>query len=186
MRKGFLSGGASRMMTWREIIARPLGAAAVCSLLVWPAWVLGDEAARWFRWLVDRVVSRSDVLFSLATSDAGFYAIASGRAWASWIAYGLVAGLAAMLVTRWLAGRALSWLSVALVLAIWLGIRLVWDWDADDSFLLAGSRSRMAAYSPGSAGYSPGPYDGSLGFFVGFSAALVLAATPWRSKPLTM
>src|SRR5262245_20451074 len=98
MRKGFLSGGASQMMAWREIIARPLGAAAVCSLLVWPAWLLGDEAARWFRWLVDRVVSRSDVLFSLATSDAGFYAIASGRAWGSWIAYGLVAGLAAMLV----------------------------------------------------------------------------------------
>jgi len=174
------------MMAWREIIARPLGAAAVCSLLVWPAWLLGDEAARWFRWLVDRVVSRSDVLFSLATSDAGFYAIASGRAWGSWIVYGLVAGLAAMLVTRWLAGRALSWLSVALVLAIWLGIRLVWDWDADDSFLLAGSRSRMVGYSPGSAAYSPGPYDGSLGFFIGFSLALVLAATRWRREPRTM
>src|SRR5215470_7626175 len=105
------------------VIARPLGAAALCSLLVWPAWLLGDEAARWFRWLVDRVVSRSDVLFSFAMSDTGFYAVASGRAWGSWIVYGLVAGLAAMLVTRWLAGRALSWLSVALVLAIWLPIR---------------------------------------------------------------
>jgi len=85
-----------------------------------------------------------------------------------------------MLVTRWLAGRALSWLSIALVLGIWLGIRLVWDWDADDTFLLAGSRSRMVGYSPGAAAYSPGPYAGSLGFFVGFSAALVIAATPWR------
>src|SRR5215470_1909497 len=160
------------------VIARPLGAAALCSLLVWPAWLLGDEAARWFRWLVDRVVSRSDVLFSFAMSDTGFYAVASGRAWGSWIVYGLVAGLAAMLVTRWLAGQALSWLSIALVLAIWLGIRLVWDWDVDDSFLLAGSRSRVAAYSPG-------PYAGSLGFFVGFSAALVLAATPWRRQSRT-
>jgi hypothetical protein len=166
------------MTPWREIIARPFGAAAVCSLLVWPAWVLGDEVARWFRWLVDRVVSRTDSLFSVAMSDAGFYAIASGRAWGSWIVYGLATGLAAMLITRWLAGRALSWLSVALVLAIWLGIRLVWDWDADDSFLLARSRSRMSAYSPS-------PYAGSLGFFVGFSAALVLAATPWRYKPPT-
>jgi hypothetical protein len=174
------------MTAWRELIARPLGAAALCSLLVAPAWLLGDEAARWSRWLVDRVVSRSDFLFSVAMSDAGFYAIASGRAWGSWIVYGLVVGLAAMLVTRWLAGRALSWLSVALVLAIWLGIRLVWDWDADDSFLLAGSRSRMVGYSPGSASYSPGPYDGSLGFFVGFSAALVLAATPWRREQRTM
>src|SRR5262245_43827032 len=103
----------------------------------------------------------------------------------SWIVYGLVAGLTAMLVTRWLAGRALSWLSVALALAIWLGIRLVWDWDADDSFLLAGSRSRMVGYSPGSAAYSPGPYDGSLGFLIGFSVALVLAATPWRHEPGT-
>lgn len=173
------------MTRWREIIGRPLAAAALCSLLVWPAWLLGDEAARWFRWLIDRVVSRSDVLFSFAMSDVGFYAIASARAWGSWIVYGLVAGLTAMLVTRWLAGRALSWLSVALVLAIWLGIRLVWDWDADDSFLLAGSRSRMVAYSPGSAAYSPGPYHGSLGFFVGFSAALMLAATPWRREPRT-
>jgi hypothetical protein len=167
------------MTPWRETIARPLGAAAVCSLLVWPAWLLGDEAARWFRWLVDRVVSSSDFLFSLTNSDAGFYAIASGRAWGSWIVYGLATGLAAMLVTRWLAGRALSWLSVALVLAIWSGIRLVWDWDSDDRFLLAGSRSRIAAYSPG-------PYDGSLGFFVGFSVALVVAATPWRREPRTM
>jgi hypothetical protein len=159
------------MTAWREIIAHPLGAAAVCGLLVWPAWLLGDEAARALRWLVDRAASRSDVLFSLTGSSA--------RAWGSWIVYGLATGLAAMLVTRWLAGRALSWLSVALVLAIWLGIRLVWDWDADDSFLLAGSRSRIAAYSPG-------PYDGSLGFFVGFSAALVLAATPWRYKPPTL
>jgi hypothetical protein len=166
------------MTPWREIIGRPLGAAAVCSLLVWPAWLLGDEAARWFRWLVDRIVSRSDFLFSLTSSDAGFYAIASGRAWGSWIVYGLATGFAAMLVTRWLAGRALSWLSVALVLAIWFSIRLVWDWDADDTFLLAGSRSRMARYSPG-------PYAGSLGFFVGFSAALVLAATPWRREPRT-
>ena len=163
-------------MAWREVIARPLVAAAVCSLLVWPAWLLGDEAARAFRWVVDRGVSWSDSLFSVAMTDAGFYAIASGRAWGSWIVYGLATGLAAMLVTRWLAARALSWLSVALVLAIWSGIRLVWDWDADDSFLLAGSRSRIAAYSPGR-------YDGSLGFFAGFSAALVLAATPWRYKP---
>ena len=177
--------GEGEMTAWREVIARPVGAAALCGLLVWPSWLLGDEAARWFRWLVDRAVSRSEFLFSLAMSDAGFYAISSGRAWGSWIVYGLVAGLAAMLVTRWLAGRALSWLSVALVLAIWLGIRLVWDWDADDSFLLAGSRSRMAAYLPGSAAYSPGRYDGSLGFFVGFSAALMLAATPWRRKPPT-
>jgi hypothetical protein len=140
--------------------------------------LLGDEAARALRWLVDRIVSRSDVLFSLTDSDAGFHAIASGRPWGSWLVYGLATGLAAMLVTRWLAGRALSWVSVALVLAIWLGIRLVWDWDADDGFSLAGSRSRMAAYSPG-------PYDGSLGFFVGFSAALVLAATSWRYKPRT-
>jgi len=173
------------MAAWREIIARPLGAAALCSLLVAPAWLLGDEAARWSRWLVDRVVSRSDYLFSMAMSDTGFCAISFGRAWGSWIVYGLVAGLAAMLVTRWLAGRALSWLSVALVLAIWLGIRLVWDWDADDSFLLAGSRSRMVGYSPGSAAYAPGPYDGSLGFFVGFFVALVLAATPWRREPAT-
>jgi hypothetical protein len=174
------------MTAWREVIARPFGAAALCSLLVLPAWVLGDEAARAFRWLVDRVVSRSDSLFSVAMSDAGFYAIASGRAWGSFIVYGLATGLAAMLVTRWLAGRALSWLSVALVLAIWLGIRLVWNWDADDNFLLAGSRSWMVGYSPGSAAYLPGPYDGSLGFFVGFSAALVLAATPWRREPRTM
>jgi hypothetical protein len=167
------------MTAWREVIARPLGAAAVCSLLVWPAWFLGDEAARWFRWLVDRVVSRSDFIFSLTSSDAGFYAIASGRAWGSWIVYGLATGLAAMLVTRWLAGQALSWLSVALVLAIWSGIRMVWDWDADDRFLLAGSRSRIAVYSPGLC-------DGSLGFFVGFSAALVLAATPWRREPRMM
>jgi hypothetical protein len=34
--------------------------------------------------------------------------------------------------------------------------------------------------------YSPWPYAGSLGFFVGFSAALVLAATPWRYKPPTL
>jgi hypothetical protein len=163
------------MTAWREIIARPLGAAAVCSLLVWPAWLLGDEAARALRWLVDRAVSRSDVLFSLTGSDAGFHAIASARAWGSWIVYGLATGLAAMLVTRWLAGRALSWLSVALVLAIWLGIRLVWDWDADDRFLLARSRSQMSAYSPW-------PCAGSPGFFVGFSAALVLAATPWRYR----
>jgi hypothetical protein len=27
---------------------------------------------------------------------------------------------------------------------------------------------------------------GSLGFFVGLSAALVLAATPWRREPRTM
>jgi len=174
------------MTRWREIVARPLGAAALCSLLVWPAWLLGDEAARWFRWLVDRVVSRSDFLFSLTSSDAGFHGIASGRAWGSWVVYGLATGFAAMLVTRWLAGRALSWLSIALVLAIWLGIRLVWDWDADDNFLLAGSRSRMVGYSPGSAAYSPGPYDGSLGFLIGFSAALVLAATPWRCKPRMM
>lgn len=177
-RQGFVSGsdGRSGMTAWREIIARPLGAAAVCSLLVWPAWLLGDEAARALRWLVDRAVSRSDVLFSLTGSDAGFHAVASARAWGSWIVYGLATGLAAMLVTRWLAGRALSWLSVALVLAIWLGIRLVWDWDADDRFLLARSRSQMSAYSPW-------PYAGSLGFFVGFSAALVLAATPWRYRP---
>jgi hypothetical protein len=168
---------------WREVIARPFGAAALCSLLAWPSWLLGDEAARLLRWFVDRAVSRSEFLFSLAMSDAGFYAIAAGRAWGSWIVYGLVAGLAAMLVTRWLAGRALSWLSVALVLAIWVGIRLVWDWDADDNFVLAGSRSRMVGYSPGSAGYSPGPYDGSLGFLIGFAAALVLAATPWRREP---
>src|SRR5260370_39708598 len=114
MKYGLVGCGRSGMTAWREIIARPLGAAAVCSLLVWPACLLGDEAARAFRWLVDRAVRRSDVLFSLTGSDAGFHAIASARAWGSWIVYGLATGLAAMLVTRWLAGRAPSWLSVAL------------------------------------------------------------------------
>jgi len=169
------------MTAWREVIARPLGAAAICSLLVWPAWLLGDEAARAFRWLFDRVVSSSDFLFALTRSDAGFYAIASGRAWGSSIVYGFATGLAAMLVTRWLAGRALPWLSLALVLAIWLGIRLLfWDWDADDGFLLARSRQISGA------AYSPWPYAGSLGFFIGFCVALVLAATPWRVESRTV
>jgi len=57
--------------------------------------------------------------------------------------------------------------------ALVLGLLAVIAWIA--------SVNRMDGMSMGSR-FSVG----SLGFFVGFSAALVLAATPWRSKPLTM
>jgi len=147
--------------------------------LVWPAWLLGDEAARWFRWLVDRVVSRSDSLFSVAMSDAGsMRCIGAGL--------GLLDRVRARdrllrpcWFTRWLAGRALSWLSVALGAYHLVGIRLVWDWDADDSFLLARSRSR---WRPIRQRLTPA----RSAFSSVFSAALVLAATPWRYKPPTL
>jgi len=142
------------------------------------AWLLGDEAARWFRWLVDRVVSRSDSLFSVAMSDAG--SMRSHRGGLGLLdrvrARDRLCGHAGHPMVG---GRALSWLSVALVLTIWLGIRLVWT----------GMRM-IASCSPDLAlGWRPirqRPYAGSLGFFVGFSAALVLAATPWRYKPPTL
>jgi len=151
----------------------------LCSLLALPARLIGDETARAFRRLVDWLVSWSDVVFSVVTrSDAAADAVRSGRAWGAWIVYGLVTGIAAMLVTRWLAGRALPWRSVATVLTVWAGVRLlVWNWDGDLQFALTDFR---IGGPPSRLG--PWPYAGSFGFLAGFAAGLVLAATPWRAK----
>jgi hypothetical protein len=164
------------MQAVRDIAARPLVAAGLCSLLALPARAVGHEAAQAFRRVVDRIVSWSDTLFALvARSDAAFEAVRQIQAWGAWVVYGLVSAALAMLVTRWLAGRPLPWASVAIVLLVWIGVRaFVWDWDDDLRFAL--TRFRVDAPMT----YGPWPHAGTAGFFAGFAAGLVLVAMPWR------
>jgi hypothetical protein len=83
-----------------------------------------------------------------------------------------------MMVTRWLAGRPLPWTSIANVLALWIAVRAVaWNWDGDLQFALTPPRLDGAP-----ATWGPWPYAGTVGFFAGFAAGLVLAATPWRVR----
>ena len=166
------------MSTWRQFIERPLAAAIVCSLLVLPARAIGHEAAQAFRRLFNHVVSKSDTLFALATqSKATADAFRSGQAWGAWIVYGFVAGVIAMLVTRNLVGRALQWSIPAFVLAVWIGVYfLVWNWDGELKFIL----TNFKVGGPGAIS-GPWPFGGSVGFFSGFVAGLILAATPWRA-----
>jgi hypothetical protein len=168
-------------MGWRESIARPLPASVLCSVMALPARLPGEEAARAFRRLLDWAFSRSDLLFDLvARSGTAAEAVRSGRAWSAWIVYGLVTGLAAMLATRWLAGRALPWMSIAIVLGLWIGVRLlVWNWDGSLQFALTEFRLDGPPVV-----WGPWPYAGSIGFLCGFAVGLVLAATPWRVSPL--
>jgi hypothetical protein len=162
----------------REILSRPLAAAAMCALLTLPARLPGDEAARAFRRLIDLAISRSDLVFGLVTRSDLAYAVARhGQAWGAWIVYGLVTGLIAMGATRLLAGRAQAWSVVALVLGVWALVRLVWNWDLALQFALT-------PVLPGGppARYGPWPYAGSLGYLAGFALGLVLAAAPWRAS----
>src|SRR5262245_15366216 len=126
----------------RTAIARPLPAAILCSLLVLPARLLGWEAANGFRRLVDLAVSRSDALLGdVAESVVAADAVRAGQAWGAWAVHGLVTALAAVLATRWAAGRALPWASLAVVLGVWIGVRaLVWNWDGELRFALTGLR----------------------------------------------
>jgi len=166
------------MHVMRDIAGRPLVAAALCSVLALPARLFGDEAARAFRRAVDWTVSWSDSLFALVTrSDAAYEAVRSAQAWGAWIVYGLVTAVVAMLVTRWLAGRPLPWTSVAIVVVLWMAVRgLVWNWDGDLQFWLTPVQLGGPPVTQG-----PWPYAGTVGFFAGFAAGLVLAATPWRA-----
>lgn len=168
------------MRAVRDIAGRPLVAAAVCSLLALPARLIGDEAARAFRRAIDHIVSWSDSLFALvARSEAAYDAVREAQAWGAWIVYGLVTAVVAMLMARWLAGRPLPWASIAVVLVVWMGVRgLVWNWDGDLQFALTPIQIGGAP-----ATWGPWPYAGTIGFFAGFAAGLVLVAMPWRARP---
>jgi hypothetical protein len=166
------------MSAWRKLIERPLAAAMVCSLLVLPARAIGHEAAQAFRRLFDHVVSKSDTLFALATrSKETVETFRFGQAWGTWILYGLVAGVIAMLITRRLVGHALHWADIALVLAVWIAVYFfVWNWDSELKFILTNFQFGGPRIVSG-----PLPLGGSVGFFSGLAAGLTLAATPWRA-----
>jgi len=153
----------------------------VCSILVLPARFAGEEVAQLFRRLFDHLVSNSDILFDLVRgSKQASDMLLVGQAWGTWILFGLFTALIAVLVTRWLAGKSLPWSSVVLVSFIWLVIYLrYWNWDGELLFY-------QGAFLPDAPnyGFGPLPYGGSFGFFGGFIAGLVLAATPWRAKGL--
>ncbi len=161
---------------WRERLGNPVVAGLVCSALLFPAHALGQEAAQALRRAIDHVVSRSDTLFAWATeADANADLVRSVQAWGAWILCGLIAGAVAMVLTRWLAGRALGWVSIAVVGAAWLAVyALVWDWTGELRFLRGGSLAEGMRSGPW-------PYAGFWGFFAGLIPALIVAASPWRA-----
>ena len=168
-----------QLANYFKAVQNPYVAAAVCSALAFPARPFGHEAAQASRRSVDYLVSRSDVLFDWVTrSDAAADAVRAGQAWGAWIIYGLITGLIAMFITRWLAGRPLSWRSIFIILAVWITIRaFFWNWDNDLQFRLT-----EISLAHGNTAYGPWPYAGWVGFFIGFALGIILAATPWRSK----
>ena len=142
-----------------------------------PAHPVGQEIAQGFRRLVDFIVSKNDILFELVSrsSDAADM-VHSSQAWGAWIIYGLITALIAMTITRWLAKSPLSWITIAVVGSIWIGIYLsIWNWDNQLQFALSEFNSNNSGQT-----YCPWPFGGSFGFFGGFIIGLVLVATPWR------
>lgn len=170
---------SERTLEWRDWLAQPLVAGLICSVLVLPARALGHETAQAFRRAVDHVVSRSDTLFAfVAQSDGNAELVRGAQAWGAWVIYGLVAGAIAMLVTRWIAGRALPWISVGVVCAIWLAVyAFVWNWNVELRFSLGDF-----AFDSGQLTFGPWPYAAFWGFFGGLVPALILAASPWRAS----
>ena len=154
-------------------------AGLLAGLLVLPARAAGHEAAQAFRRLVDMIVSKSDFLFELVTkSETAADNVRSVQAWGAWIIYGLVAALLAVLITRWLTKKPMSWLSIAIVLVIWIAIYLlVWNWDSELRF-------NLHQFRLGELGTQWGawPHASPYGYFGGFAVALILTAMPWRKR----
>ncbi len=149
----------------------------MCGALVLPTHFLGQEFAQGFRRLVDFIVSKNDAMFELVSSSS--YAadtVRSIQAWGAWVIYGFIAAIIAMAITRWLAKSPLNWITIVLVITVWIGIYLtIWNWDNQLQFASSEFQSGNLKQT-----YGPWPYAGSFGFFGGFIVGLILAATPWR------
>ncbi|HFC04320.1 MAG TPA: hypothetical protein ENJ55_01325 [Rhizobiales bacterium] len=166
------------MSDLKKQLSQPLVAAAICSFLIFPARIIGREIALIFRRSIDYAISKNDTLFEfVARSHTAADTVRSLQAWSTWIVYGLVTAVIAMMITRWLTSRTLPWATIAATSAIWLGIYLlIWNWDSDLQFSLTGSQ----AVIPGQ-NWGPWPFAGLFGFFGGLITGLIFTARPWRA-----
>ncbi len=132
-----------------------------------------------FRRSIDYAFSNNDTLFEfVARSHTAADGVRSVQAWSTWIIYGLITAMVAMLITRWLTTRTLPWITIALTSTIWIAIYLLfWNWDSELQFSLDGSQIAIPGQN-----WGPWPFAGSFGFFGGLITGLILSATPWRVK----
>lgn len=157
-----MAGGLSRTA------GSPVSQAALCSILVAPAMLVGDEVARLWRRAVDTIVSRHLELFSSIWPDL-WLPVTRISAWGAWIIVGLVAGLLALGGARLILRRPVSqpWAVIGAVLLVWSLVRLtVFDWTVMHRFQVAPLRLGQPMQ------LAPRPITGTVGFLAGLALGL--------------